>query len=118
MNATKAKELLLPIPKEDFLLGRFSDEEGKCCAVGHLIRLTSKKPNDYSSYNCWDFNDIRYEPVGVFCRDTIRKFIKNKHKETGDLSIVNNKNTINGYNQDNPKDRVIALFDDMIKEGL
>lgn len=116
MNATKAKELLLPIPKEEFIISRYS-KGGKCCAIGHLVRLSSKDPNDYSLANCEDGYPFE-EQINTFARIDVSKFLKEKHSQYGDLATVNNYNQVNGYNQDNPKDRVIALLDDMIKEEL
>ena len=111
MNSLEAKELLLPIPKNDFLLHKFSDGWGKCCAIGHLVRLKSKDPLDYKQW-CGDGGEIEN-----FVRKQVRKYIRETHNESGCLAVVNNKNTINGYTQDNPKDRVIALLNDMIKDG-
>ena len=55
MNATEAKALLEPIPADKFITGKFSDDVGKCCGVGHLVRLKSSNPNDYSGSNCCDY---------------------------------------------------------------
>lgn len=128
MNAVLAKELLSAVPKEDFLTDRFTDEVGKCCAVGHLARLTSDDPTDFAVENCADikgsflgsFPREEKQEVYDFVRISVGTFLTEKHdiEEGANLANVNNFDDVNGYNQDNPKDRVIALLDDMIKEGL
>ena len=44
--------LLEKIPDDDFIKFAITDEVSRCCAVGHLVRLKSKDPNDYSFKNC------------------------------------------------------------------
>ena len=111
MNSLEAKELLLPIPQNDFLLHKFSDGHGKCCAIGHLVRLKSEDPLNYTQYLA-DGGEVEN-----FVRKQVKKYIRETHNERACLARVNNKNNINGYTQDNPKDRVIALLNDMIKDG-
>jgi hypothetical protein len=113
MNSLEAKELLLPIPGKDFIVHQFSDSHGKCCAIGHLVRLKSEDPLDYKQF-C---GDGWKSEVEEFARHQVGKYIRETHNESGCLARVNNRNTINGYTQDNPKDRVIALLNDMIKDG-
>jgi hypothetical protein len=112
MDAKQARELLLPIPKENFLLGKFTDDVGKCCAIGHLRRLTSKNPKDYSLRNC---SVVYSGEVYDFSRRKVGEFVDLKYDTYNkDLASINNTSSVNGYNQDNPKDRVIAVLDDMI----
>ena len=111
MNSLEAKELLLPIPQNDFLLHKFSDGHGKCCAIGHLVRLKSEDPLNYNQW-CGDEGEVEN-----FVRKQVKKYISETHNERACLARVNNRNNINGYTQDNPKDRVIALLNDMIKDG-
>jgi|TARA_R110001606_G_scaffold63912_1_gene148458 hypothetical protein len=120
MNATEAKALLLPIPKAEFLNGRFSDNHGKCCAIGHLVRLKSDDPSNYEQRLAdgmgWWKNENSCE-VETFARETVREFNGKKHDQYEDLAAVNNRTEVNGYTQDNPKDRVMALLNDMIADG-
>mgnify|MGYP003633047801 CR=1 FL=1 len=123
MNATEAKALLLPIPKAEFLTGRFTDYTGKCCAIGHLVRLKSDDPSDYDRNLMdgifWGENSSKENcEVEIFARETVREFNGKKHDQYEDLAAVNNRTEVNGYTQDNPKDRVIALLNDMIADGL
>lgn len=114
MNATKAKELLLPIPKEDFIAELFTDGSAKCCGIGHLQRLTSGNPNDYSTKNCSDHVD-KAPPSPI--RELTKVFMKKQYNIKAGFENINNEPTINGYTEDNPKDRVMHLLDDMIKAG-
>lgn len=134
MNATKAKELLLSVPKEDFIIGDFTDRKSKCCAVGHLVRLVSNNPNDYSLENCGlpildiypkDEDALAKDPKSQVAALAYKKAVKFL-RDAGysghdwvlpDMAEVNNTTEINGYTEDNPKDRVIHLLDDMIAAG-
>lgn len=128
MNATKALELLSPIPSEDFLFEYFSDEVSKCCAIGHLIRLTSDNPANYARSNC-DGNTEKTS-LNMFVRFKVEEFIQKEHGTTtsqgwelssgsmpNGLSVINNTPDINGYTQSFPKDRVMALLIDMEEAG-
>lgn len=128
MNATQAKELLLTVPKEDFITHSYTDGEGKCCGIGHLERLSSNDPNDYSPDNCMDLKKYEEDPVSVFVRKQVYNFLTKNYAEElpvkvnsylyiPNLAHVNNQDNINGFTQDNPKDRVIALLDEMIAAG-
>ena len=116
MNATEARELLLPIPKNKFLTEKFTDYRGKCCAIGHLVRLKSDNPSDYNQ----SLADGRWGgtcEVRTFARERVRVYNGEKHDQYEDLAAVNNRTEVNGYTQDNPKDRVMALLNDMIADG-
>lgn len=121
MNAKDVKALLEPVPSEDFIVGIFTDEESKCCAIGHLMRLTSKDPNDYSNRNCEDglADPSKMDtPMHVFNRVTTAEFLKDVHNIRGvDISYINNGPEFNGYDQEGPKERVMQLLDDMIEAG-
>ena len=120
MNATEAKALLLPIPKAEFLTGRFSDNRGKCCAIGHLVRLKSDDPSDYDQ-NLMDgmgWGNENSCEVETFARVTVREFNIKHHNAYEDLAAVNNRKEVNGYTHEFAKDRVMALLSDMIAAGL
>ena len=112
MNAVEARGLLIGIPKEEFITEYFSDEIGRCCSVGHLVRLKSSDPSSYDQ----SLSDSCNNEVSKFVREDVWDFIRTKYGELANLATVNNNPNINGYTQDNPKDRVIALLDDMINE--
>ena len=50
----KALKLLSSVPSKDFITGKFTDNVGKCCAIGHIERLTSNNSNNYTNLNCYD----------------------------------------------------------------
>ena len=113
--AQKALRLLSSVPKEDYITRTYTDNIGKCCAVGHYARLTSKNTDDYSLNNCYDDSDSE----SIKLRILSSQFIKNKYDMLhSDLSTVNNGPTINGYIEPEIKDRVIHLLTDMVTEVL
>ena len=115
MNSKRAKELLEGVPANEFIIGDYTDDEGKCCAIGHLFRLSSDDPTNYNHDNCKD----QYEgKIFDFVRHDVSKYINDVHKEYGtDLSDVNNTSNVNGYTEYEAKERVIHLLDDMIEAG-
>jgi len=115
MNATKAMELLKPVPQENFIVLLFTNHVDSCCATGHLMRLTSDDPDNYnlvtwpeSSWNnCMEL------------RESSQMFLKKNSPtfEDGmDIATVNN-NKKYPYTEDNPKCRVMHLLRDMVKAG-
>lgn len=112
----EALRLLQEVPKENWIEGRFTDEVGSCCAVGHYTRLKSSNPDDYSMTNCSDWIEGK-EEIYKF-RELTDEYITNKYGLVWyNVADVNNNDDVNGYNEDNPKDRVIHLLEDMIKDG-
>lgn len=109
--AQKALRLLSEVPKESFIVGEFGDGNGKCCAIGHYVRLTSENPNNFHHQACHDNfqSDLRL---------VSKQFLMEKHSLRGCIADVNNDNDINGYKAPEIKDRVIHLLEDMVKEGL
>lgn len=123
--AQEAKRLLSEVPAENFIKQNFTDGVEKCCAVGHYKRLKSGNVNDYSYENCNDFTENRLitipdgtRYIGCELRENSLKFLNEKYSLI-DLTIsnVNNVDSINGYNQPEIKDRVMALLDDMVEAG-
>ncbi len=116
LTAQQIKDLLSSIPKEEWMEDRFSNDENKCCFLGHLQRLHSDNPKDYTIKNCSE---------GVFslkkrtnARELTRKALIKMHNLNIDGADVNNSPDYNGYTEDNPKDRIMHLLDDMIKHGF
>lgn len=110
--AQEALRLLIPIPEENFMAGTFTDGKGKCCAIGHIQRLQSIDPSDYSSANCSDF--LVNQPI----RSASSKYLSDIHNIHGrNIASVNNGDNINGYTEPEIKDRVIHLLTDMVAAG-
>lgn len=124
MNASEVLALIKPIPSEQIIVGRFSDGVDKCCIIGHVTRLTSKNPSDYSDKNCSDRNrdGLCVSPV----RSLTSQYMEEKHLHSiffgevfskyNSISEVNN-GVVPEYKQPEPKDRCVAFLQDMIKEG-
>lgn len=108
--AQKALRLLNAVPTTKFVIGDFTNYKGKCCAIGHYMRLTSGNPKNYSSENCHDnyASDLR---------ERTRDFIEKKHGLDKSIANVNNEENVNGYTQKTIKGRVINLLKQMVKEG-
>lgn len=114
-EAQKLYRLLSSIPKDEWIINKFTDEVGKCCFIGHYARLVSGNPGDYSTNNCSDW--LEYPEKGL-ARNLTREFLISLGFGGGYSGAdVNNINQINGYTEDNPKDRVMHLLKDMIKAG-
>jgi len=98
--AQKALRLLEPIPAEDFLAEKFTDGLGRCCVIGHYMRLTSENPMDFSFYNCRDlyWSDLRLES---------EKFSPGRN-----IVKVNNSSP-----PETRKNNIIAFLEDMIAAG-
>lgn len=107
----KALRLLSDVPSKDFITYNFTDCIGKCCAIGHYQRLTSKDPTNYEASNCHDSHVSELRALS-------RQFISDEYKIYSTIAHVNNRKGINGYNQAKVKDRVIALLTDMVEKGL
>lgn len=104
--AQEARRLLEPIPDEQWLVGAFSDGESKCCAFGHYARINSVDQNDFSMENCSKFQGRLGELA-----DSILVFTK------GMASLVGVNDGVTHYTKHTPKQRVMALLDDMIAAG-
>lgn len=100
--AQEAKRLLLPIPDSEWQDYGRECYRGKYCALGHLKRIEAIKVCDiYTS-------DINKASM---------KFFKTSEPTHG-IAAVNDGLYHHTYKQSTPKDRVIALLDDMIKAGF
>lgn len=106
--AQQCLELVENIPSNEWTTDFFSDEENKCCLHGHITRLTSDDPNDYTGHNCSDWN---VDNLSSMLRIKSREFLGHR-----DSSSVNN-GTVSTYQQKTPKARSIRLLKDMIKAG-
>lgn len=108
-KAQEAYRLLKDIPEDQWLTARFSNGIDKCCGVGHLKRLKSKNPSDYSINNCCDlliFDDSNFR----FHNECNLMYVD------GNLASINNGETLK-YQQPTPKQRVMAFLEDAIRLG-
>lgn len=105
-KASEVKAIIEPIPNEEFITGKFMNSRGQSCFLGHINRTISLSGDANEDFN------------GFGTRELTAKFLREIHGSNYlDGTHVNNWNDINGYNEDNPKDRVMHLVNDMIKAG-
>ena len=110
--AQEAKRLLEPIPEEQWTDEHgYSDGVSKCCALGHWNRLHSSNPNNYNTINCANGNaDNQMADIGdAFFNDPLFGYYK--------IAEVND-GVDDRYPQSTPKQRIMALLDDMIAAGF
>ena len=114
--AQKAKRLLSPIPKENWTDKHgYTDNISRCCFLGHWNRLNSGYPEDYSDRNCAFsvHTDEITKPIGEY----IKKVVPERYMGTYTVAAINDTDVVNGYTEDNPKDRCMHLLDDLIAAG-
>lgn len=129
MNATQALALIMDIPTEDIIIGKFTDTISKCCPIGHLQRLSSDDPTDYSLSNCADVKGFESmfggpdtgSPIRVLSHkyaaslETPLTYINDRHQHV-DLAAINN-GRVAEYQQPTPKERTVQFLTDMIAGG-
>lgn len=106
MTPAEALKLLQPIPEESFMEGAYTNGKDKCCVMGHLTRLTSKNPKDFSEDNC-DPRHSRFEEHSkkvTGLNDYVRMNIGQP------LERVNN-GWVDKFKLGSVKDRVIACLE-------
>ena len=100
-NITKAielKSILAPISEKDFITGKLL-YENKCCALGHINKkLTGEARSSLTSPRI------------------IKEFIQKEYHCNDDIIDINDGHS-ELYLQNTPKERVMALLDDMISKG-
>lgn len=107
--AQEAYDLLKDIPEENWIIGKYTDGKGACCLLGHYNRKKSVNLDDYGYVNCMDHES-------PFARK-VYDFLKDIHGLINSAPDVNDFDNINGYTQSTPKQRSMALLEDMIKHG-
>lgn len=66
ISATDLLEIVSRISEKQWITENFTNGNDKCCFVGHIYRLSSKNPNDYSKENLTndDCNESIYNKLG------------------------------------------------------
>jgi hypothetical protein len=121
MTAQEALDIILPIPAEKFMLGRYGDDKGNSCVLGHIHRVKTGDPEDYMG-DCNGFG-LR-ERSTLFMMNThpdIKKYFDMSDDDTietvPDIADINNEAIYNGYTEENIKDRVVHFLTDMVAAG-
>lgn len=121
-NTSLAKtvlDMVIDIPAKNWTTGSFSNGKNKCCLHGHIMRLSSDDPNDFSLDNCSDrkARNNTGSNISTKLRAVSRKFLDlNPELWWVDSSSINNGDRVE-YPQKTPKPRSIKLLKDMIKAG-
>lgn len=103
------------IPSENIITTKFTDGESKCCVIGHLVRLGSENPENYSRINCVDWYPDTFD--GHPIRKLSERFLKSKldiFEYDCSIASVNN-GECELYKQETPKERSLACLEDMLK---
>lgn len=115
MTAQQALDLLSSIPADNFIEKTYANPVTKCCCTtGHLTRIRSKFPDNYSPQSC-SYVLMNDTEVDILV-DTTREFLGNYEGIKGSIISINDC-CIGKYQEDNPKDRVIHLLTDMVAAG-
>lgn len=113
MTAQEIKDIIKDIPLENWMTSKTTDDNSKCCVIGHIYRVKHNNGN----YKFFDKGDAPYDNIMEFDKE-INKFLKEKKGEcycTNLFEINDRKHPF--YEQETPKERVLALLDDMIENG-
>lgn len=111
-DCQKALRMLKDIPESKWQTKFYSSEsDKKCCAVGHLCRMTNN-PDDFSVTNC----SPEDKQESMWALKLRQKIYDHKGCEL-DIYVINDEKT-ERYQQASPKQRVVQLLTDMIKIGL
>ncbi len=103
----QAFDILEPIPEEEFITVRYSNKIDKCCAMGHINRVV----------NGGSYINASNSSIEIPLREKIIEYCRKFHDiETGDITTVNDEK-IDIFQQETPKQRVMALLKDMIAAG-
>jgi hypothetical protein len=111
-NFTQIKEIIEPIPKEQFIAHKFVDKVGNCCFLGHINMHFNKSKS-------------MTEPCkavagdGYGARELTAKFLKDKlgYNFSMDGSHINNSECYKPYTEKEIKDRVMHMINDAIAAG-
>lgn len=108
-NAQQILDIISPIPAEDFCVNLYEDD-GKRCFLGHIHNALAEPDDTDWVRDCGDYN-------GYGARQLTQRFLKEVHGLDANGADVNNEIDVNGYNQPEIKDRVMAMLNDMVAKG-
>lgn len=94
------KEIIEPIPADQFCTGKYQNDSGQCCFLGHIEKALT--------------GDAGSDGDGFGARELTMKFLRDFHNIVADGSEVNNSPSINGYTEPEIKDRLMHMIEDGI----
>jgi len=107
-NFTQIKEIIEPIPADQFCINRYEDEENRCCFIGHI--------NKHLIGTAFPWTDAGFYGQGA--RQLTAQFLKETHGlEWASGVDVNNSPDVNGYTEPEIKDRLMHMIEDAIAAG-
>jgi len=95
------KEIIEPIPEDQFCVGEFENFREQCCFLGHIQKYIS--------------GDAFLDRRGFGARQLTRTFLREVHNIYANGADVNNGPYINGYTEPIIKDRLMHMIEDGIK---
>jgi hypothetical protein len=85
------KEIIAPIPADQFCTKEYQNKQGQCCFLGHINKIN-----------------------GFGARELTKKFIKEVYDINFDGADVNDSPEVNGYTELEIKDRLMHMIEDGI----
>lgn len=104
-KAQQIKDIIKPIPADQFCIGHYENsDKSQCCVLGHIHKHFG--------------SDAEGDGQGYGARQLSNEFLTEKHNlPFENIASVNNDTDINGYTEPVIKDRVMHLVEDMIAAG-
>ena len=94
------KEIIEPIPADQFCKDYFENDKGQCCFLGHIQKHVSGSAlEDFGGFGALSLTE---------------RFLESAHGTWCDGSRVNNSPSVNGYNEPIIKDRLMHMIEDGI----
>jgi len=94
------KKIIEPIPADKFCKYEYANSQGQFCFLGHIHQHINKTNNG--------------DENGFGARRLTSKFIKEVFGLNASGVSVNNSNDVNGYNEEEIKDRLMHMIEDGI----
>ncbi len=119
----EAHRLLKDIPENKWITGDYSNENHKCCAVGHYQRLKSKNTNDFDIFTPGINGRKLISATSNFCKKIgVRRMLGDQKSDIIDINDgysihVGNKRSNSKYDAMTPKQRVLLFLKDCIQAG-
>jgi hypothetical protein len=96
----RIKEIIEPIPADQFCVDTFENNSGQCCFLGHIEKALT--------------GDARADGSGFGARRVTLKFLRDFHNIDADGADVNDFPNVNGYTEPEIKDRLMHMIEDGI----
>ena len=95
------KEIIEPIPADQFCTHLYENSKGQCCALGHIHKHIS--------------GDSMGDQQGFGARKLISEFLKHSRGIYSGIAIINDSANESVYTERRIKDRLMHMINDGIK---